>query len=188
MFVEFWFPTPPTQYLSTDVVLTCEAKSLCCFKILLLRIARQEERRAISGPTLLYLALGLTEISDESLHLDMTNIERRLITETSKFYTKYSHTLIQIWWQRVTFRLYPKQLTLSASVPLDTVHTTVHHIYFYIFHTQTHHTAELLWTSDWPVAETSTSQHTILMNRQVSMPPAGFEPAVPTSEQHQTDA
>jgi len=26
------------------------------------------------------------------------------------------------------------------------------------------------------------------MNRQVSMPPAGFEPAVPTSEQHQTDA
>ena len=132
MFVEFWFLTPPTQYLSTDVVLTCEGKILCCFKILLLRIARQEERRAISGPTLLYLALGLTEISDESLQLYMTNIERRLITETSKFDKKHSHTLIQIWWQRVTFSLHPKQLTLSASVPLDTVRTTVRHIYFYI--------------------------------------------------------
>jgi len=66
-------------------------------------------------------------------NLDTTNIERQLITETSKFYVKHSHTLIQIWWQRVTFRLYPTHLTLSASVPLDTVHTTVPHIYFYIF-------------------------------------------------------
>ena len=134
MFVEFWFLTPRTHYISPDVLLTCEANILCCFKILLSRIARQEHRRAISGLTLLYLALGLTETSDESLRLDVTNIERRLITETSKFYTKHSHTLIQIWWQRVTFRLYPKRLTLSASVPLDTVHTTVRHIYFYIFH------------------------------------------------------
>ena len=87
---------PHVQYISTDVVLTCEVKILCCFKILLSRIAKQEDRREISGPTLLYLALGLAEINNGSLKLDMTNIERRLITETSKFYTKYSHTLIQI--------------------------------------------------------------------------------------------
>jgi len=64
----------------------------------------------------------------------MTTIEQRLTTETSKFYTKYAHTLLQIWWQRVTFRAYPKNLTLSAYVPLDTVHKIVYHIYFYIFH------------------------------------------------------
>ena len=45
----------------------------------------------------------------------------------------------------------------------------------------------LLWTSDQLVAETSTWQHT-QRNRQTSMPPAGFEPAVPVGDHPQTDA
>ena len=51
-------------------------------------------------------------------------------------------------------------------------------------HTHTHtytHLAELLWTSDRPVAETYTLQHNIY-KRQTSMASAGIEPAVPTSE------
>jgi hypothetical protein len=47
-------------------------------------------------------------------------------------------------------------------------------------HTQKHH-----WTSDQPVAETSTWQHTT--GRQ-PCPPAGFETIVPASERPQTHA
>ena len=39
----------------------------------------------------------------------------------------------------------------------------------------------LLWTSDQPVVETSTWQHTTLTS-QISIPPAGFELAVLASE------
>jgi len=47
----------------------------------------------------------------------------------------------------------------------------------------------LLWTSDGPVAETSTWQHeTHTTDRQTSMPPARFEPAIPASELPQTHA
>jgi hypothetical protein len=57
----------------------------------------------------------------------------------------------------------------------------------FLYHTHTiRHTVELLWTSDQPVAETSTytGQH----NRQTSMPRAGFENATPTTERPQTYA
>jgi hypothetical protein len=43
----------------------------------------------------------------------------------------------------------------------------------------------LLWTSDRPVAETSTWQYTTL-TRETYMPPAEFEPAIPASERQQT--
>jgi hypothetical protein len=47
-------------------------------------------------------------------------------------------------------------------------------------HTQdTTQSVELLWTSDRPVAETSTWQTHNTHNKQTSMPPAGFEPAMP---------
>lgn len=39
-----------------------------------------------------------------------------------------------------------------------------------------------LWMSDRPVAGTSTSQQTTLTRDKTSMPPAGFEPAVPATE------
>jgi len=39
----------------------------------------------------------------------------------------------------------------------------------------------LLWTSDRPVAETSTWRHNTRKN-QISMPPAGFERAIPACE------
>ena len=45
-----------------------------------------------------------------------------------------------------------------------------------------------LWTSDQLVAETSTKQHTILTRDEHPCPPAGFEPAVRTSERPQTRA
>jgi hypothetical protein len=46
----------------------------------------------------------------------------------------------------------------------------------------------LLWTSDWPVAETSTWQHTTLFTRQTATPPAGFETAIPASDGPQIHA
>ena len=46
----------------------------------------------------------------------------------------------------------------------------------------------LLWTSDQPVAETSTWQHTHTHNRQTSMHPVGFEPTISAGERPQTYA
>jgi dethiobiotin synthetase len=43
----------------------------------------------------------------------------------------------------------------------------------------------LLFTSDQPVADTSTRHHTTI-NRQTSMPPAGFQPTAPANERPQT--
>jgi hypothetical protein len=47
----------------------------------------------------------------------------------------------------------------------------------------------LLWTSDQPVAETSTPDNTHnTYNRQTSMPPAGFEHAIPAGNRPHTHA
>jgi hypothetical protein len=52
------------------------------------------------------------------------------------------------------------------------------------------HTVGLLWTSDQPVAETSTyTRHkTYKHKRQTSMPRAGFEPAIPATKRPQAHA
>ena len=50
----------------------------------------------------------------------------------------------------------------------------------------THHSWKLLWTSDRPVAENSTWQHTTLSTHRYPLPPAGFKPAIPTCDQPQT--
>jgi hypothetical protein len=50
-------------------------------------------------------------------------------------------------------------------------------------HSDTPQSVGFLWTSDRPVAETSTWQHK--HSQQTSIPPAAFEPAIPTIE---TDA
>ena len=52
--------------------------------------------------------------------------------------------------------------------------------FFEITHNDTPQSVGLLWTSDQPVAETSTWQHTT--------PPAGFEPTVSAGERPQTYA
>jgi len=49
-------------------------------------------------------------------------------------------------------------------------------------HSDTPNSVCLLWTSDQPDSETST-WHTQHSQRQISMLPAGFEPAIPASEQ-----
>ena len=56
---------------------------------------------------------------------------------------------------------------------------------YIITHKDTPQSVGLLSTSDQPVAETSTWQHT-QHNRQTSMPPAGFQPAIPVGECAQT--
>ena len=53
-------------------------------------------------------------------------------------------------------------------------------------YSDTSHSVGLLWKSDRPGEETSTWQHT--PSQQTSMPPAGFEPAIPASERPQTHA
>jgi hypothetical protein len=47
-------------------------------------------------------------------------------------------------------------------------------------HLDTRHSVGLLWTNDRPVAETSKLAPHNTPNRQTSMSPAGFEPAIPT--------
>ena len=51
-------------------------------------------------------------------------------------------------------------------------------------HSDTPHSAGLLWSSDRPVAETT---HNI-RNRQTFIPPTGFEPAIPASQRPQNHA
>jgi hypothetical protein len=55
-------------------------------------------------------------------------------------------------------------------------------------HSDTPHSVGLLWTSDQPDAETATYTTHNNHKRQTSMPPAGFEPAIPASEPPQTHA
>ena len=52
----------------------------------------------------------------------------------------------------------------------------------------TPHSVKLLWMSDQPDAETSTSKHTTLTRQQTSMTPAGFKTAIPASRRPQTHA
>jgi hypothetical protein len=47
-------------------------------------------------------------------------------------------------------------------------------------HSDISHSVGLLWTSDKPDAETSTWMYTTL-TKKISMPPVGFEPAIPAS-------
>ena len=74
---------------------------------------------------------------------------------------------------------------LTVGVVSDT-HT--HSLSLSLSHTHTHthtHSVRLLWTRDRSVAETAIWQHTIFTIK-TSMPPAGFEPAIPASERPQT--
>jgi len=48
--------------------------------------------------------------------------------------------------------------------------------------------AGLLWTSDQPIAETSTRQHTPITTDKCPCPPAGFETTTPAGERPQTYA
>jgi hypothetical protein len=50
-------------------------------------------------------------------------------------------------------------------------------------YSDTPHSVELLWTSDRPVAETSLPDN--VHKKQTSLPPAGFEPAVPARDRAQ---
>jgi hypothetical protein len=56
----------------------------------------------------------------------------------------------------------------------------------YVTHNDTPQWVRLLWTSDRPVAETSTWQTHNTHKRQTSMPPAGFKPELPVSDRPQT--
>jgi len=55
-------------------------------------------------------------------------------------------------------------------------------------HSDTPHSVGLLWTSDQPVSETSTCQHTTPHKRKTSIVPAWFELTIPAKEQSQTHA
>jgi hypothetical protein len=67
------------------------------------------------------------------------------------------------------------------------VHSRCRRFLFSLYHTHTSQSAGLLWTSDRPVAQTSTSQHKHC-TRQTSMPPVGFKPTIPASARPQTYA
>jgi hypothetical protein len=54
-------------------------------------------------------------------------------------------------------------------------------------HSGTPHSVGLLWTSDQPITDLNLTTHST-RNRQISMPPPGFEPAIPTSWRSQTHA
>ena len=79
---------------------------------------------------------------------------------------------------------YCKILCFGATDPSGT--RPPHSWGFYITH-DAPQSVVLLWTSDQPVAETSTWQQTTLA-RDTSMPPVGFEPTISAGERPQTYA
>jgi hypothetical protein len=87
------------------------------------------------------------------------------------FFYYFFFSFFLCWLLQATFEFYPP-----------------HSWGFEITHTDTTQSIGLLWASDQPVAETSTWQTHNTHNRQTSMPPAGFEPAIPAGERLQTHA
>ena len=77
-----------------------------------------------------------------------------------------------------------KDIFSSATAPNAPRHP--HYRRFKITHNDSPQSVGHPWTSDQPVAETSTWQHTTL--KQTPVPPAGFEPAIPASERSHTHA
>ena len=59
---------------------------------------------------------------------------------------------------------------------------------FYITNNDAPQSVELLWTSDQLVVETYTLTTHNTHNRQISMPPVGFEPKISAGERPQTHA
>jgi hypothetical protein len=87
---------------------------------------------------------------------------------------------------------YSNQLVLEVfSLPV-TLRPNTGHGFLVLEVSRSHNDASqlvgLLWTSDQFVAETSTWQHTTTLNRQSSMPPAGFELTIPAIERPKTYA
>ena len=70
-----------------------------------------------------------------------------------------------------------ERVSVAPDLSLSHTHTLIHT-----------HSVGLLWTSDRPVAEAPTCQHTTFNKRQAFMPPAGIEPLIPASERPQTQA
>jgi hypothetical protein len=79
-------------------------------------------------------------------------------------------------------RFHSSQALMVQDGPLDSLSGFFDHTHI--------DTVGLLWTSDQPVAETSTytGQHNIDNKRQASIPREGFEPATPASKRPQTYA
>jgi len=80
------------------------------------------------------------------------------------------------------WRNYNQELLSTAQQPL--VGQAVPIVEASRSHSVTPHPLGLLWTSDRPVTNTYTWQHTTITTE--SMPLEGFEPAIPTSERPQT--
>ena len=77
---------------------------------------------------------------------------------------------------RLNFLFHGSTATVGQVLPIDEVSRS---------HSDTPHSIGIFRTSDRPVAEASTWQHTTLAI-DISMPPAVFEPATPASERPHT--
>jgi len=121
----------------------------------------------------------------------------------------------QTWMCRIghaaRFHLFTHSLSLSLSLYIY-IYIYTQFIYFFTFlpplwgcspkrtmastffrfvdSTQRHtaNSLEVLWTSDQPIAETSTWQHTTLTTDKHQCPAVGFEPTIPARQRLQTQA
>ena len=94
--------------------------------------------------------------------------------------TKFGLSLLRYFYYLIskhTFNLHAKYPLTHSLAGLDLLYEVLRS------HSDTSHSVGLLWMSEQPHAETSTSQHTTLTtDRPPCPPPEGFEPTIPASE------
>jgi hypothetical protein len=92
-------------------------------------------------------------------------------------------------WRNCSTESYLLTYLLSPSLFYLLVHSRCRGFLWFHLITLKHtpHSVRLLWTRDRPVAETSIWQHKHC-TRQTSMPPVGYEPAIPATARPQTNA
>ena len=103
---------------------------------------------------------------------------------------KVSHVknIKQIWQLYVFICLLLLPLLPLFAWPLLPTHCGGRRLLFRRITLNDTHAAEVSWTSDRPVAETSTWQHTTFTRDKTPMPPVEFEPSISASERLQTHA
>jgi hypothetical protein len=136
--------------------------------------SRQAQPVAMFHATHCYVARGGISNRKTSFNTYSGNVEHRNIY-TRFLSTKVNFPHLQSHYLCDTFR----PVFGSSFAPFLGLHDHTH--------LDTPHWVELLWTSDQPDAETSTSTHNT-HKRQTSMPLTGFEPIIPASERPKTHA
>jgi len=87
---------------------------------------------------------------------------------------------------RIKIKHYPEIIYLVVPLPYSGLHRLI--VEVSRSYSDTPHSVGILWTSNRAVTETSICKKHNFHNTLTSIPPVGFDPAIPSREQPQTHA